>query len=63
MARPNSTGERRLSYQYRAPVSGPSSHRPVIAEIIGIRAGPGVIPSSAARIWSWSCSTCTLCEA
>ena len=49
MARPNWTGARRLSYQYRGPASGPSSHWPVIAEIIGIRGGAGVMPSRAAR--------------
>ena len=63
MARSNSTGARRLSYQYRGPASGPSSHWPVIAEIIGSWAGAGVMPSRAARIRSWSCSTWGLCEA
>ena len=62
-ARSNSTGARRLSYQYPAPASGPSSHSPVIAEIIGTWAGPGVIPATAARISSRIASTWALCEA
>ena len=62
-ARPNSTGARRFSYQYPAPASGPVSHSPLIAEIIGTCAGPGAIPSSAARISSRMASTCALCEA
>ena len=62
-ARSNSTGARRLSYQYPAPASGPSSHCPVIAETIGTRPGRGVTPASAARISSRIGSTCALCEA
>ena len=49
------------------PVPGPglrpSSDSPVIAETIGTRAGPGVIPASTARISSRISSTCALCEA
>ena len=63
MAWSNSTGARRLSYQYRGPASGPSSTSPVIAETIGIRAGPGAIPASAATISARSRSTCPQCEA
>ena len=63
MAWSNSTGARKLSYQYRAPASGPSSTSPVIAETIGIRAGPGAIPASAATISARSRSTCPQCEA
>ena len=62
-ARSNSTVARRLSYQYPAPASGPSRGSPVIAEIIGIRAGPGVIRASAVRISSLMASTWGLCEA
>jgi hypothetical protein len=59
----NSTAARRLSYQYPASASGPASHFPDMAEIIGTAAGPGAIPSSAARISSRSASTCGPCEA
>ena len=48
----NCTGARRLAYQYPASSSAPSSHCPVIAEIIGTGPGRGLIPSSAARISS-----------
>ena len=59
----NSTGLRRLSYQYPGLPSAPSSHWPVIAEIIGICTGSGVIGSRSARISARSVSTWALCEA
>ena len=62
-ARPNSTGARRLPYQYPASAARPSSHSPVTAETIGILAGPGLMPASAARSSSLISSTCGPCEA
>jgi hypothetical protein len=63
MARANSTGARRLSYQYPAPASGPVSTCPVIAEIIGICPGCGLTPAKASRI-SWRIgSTRSECDA
>ena len=62
-ARPNSTGARRLPYQYPAPAAVPSSHSAVTAETIGTAAGPGVTPASAARISSLICATWGPCEA
>ena len=62
-ARSNSTGARRLSYQYPAPASGPASGSPVIADTIGIKAGPGVTGASAATTSSRIRSTWAPCEA